>query len=331
MPAFLGGPGSDGVAAVKARPQADPGGVCLDGSPRRPRPSPQKGRVEGPEKPGGALPGAKREGCPVRAARRSTGRSMQWGRSPALPSRGAGSRAAGTGGGRSMADAMERRGPARRKAGGCAAVFDCARQGARPAALARRRVRDRRARPRTSPGRPRTRPSRDSAGAKGWSQDATLLPVSALCGEDFPLTLHDIAAHLSDLRVSYSTLYGLFTRSRDSIPSQRRGQTLYFPKRAVELFRSLLRRSRARRRSRRFQPPPPHQLNLTQLAAELGCCHQTARRYVEDLKIATVRQGCQVLVPKEVVPRLRAFQVLRGREFRAQRRVDARTSQRRGL
>ena len=47
--------------AVQARPQADPAGVCLDGSPRRSRHSPQKRRAEGLAETGGAHPGARRE------------------------------------------------------------------------------------------------------------------------------------------------------------------------------------------------------------------------------------------------------------------------------
>ena len=60
MPAFLADRGSGGWRAVQARPQADPAGVCLDGSPRRSRPSPQKG---GPKdlRRQGAHPGARRE------------------------------------------------------------------------------------------------------------------------------------------------------------------------------------------------------------------------------------------------------------------------------
>jgi hypothetical protein len=87
---------------------------------------------------------------------------------------GSGSRAAGTGGGRSMARAMERRRPAWRKAGNCTAAFDCALGGARPGALARRRVRDRTGIPagrsprrwREEPGR---RPERRRTRTAGFS------------------------------------------------------------------------------------------------------------------------------------------------------------------
>jgi hypothetical protein len=81
--------GLERVGAVKARPQAHPEG-CLDGSPRRPRPSPQKGRAEEPEEIGGASTGVEAEevgsGKPCKQVRKLN----QGGSSPALPRRGAG-------------------------------------------------------------------------------------------------------------------------------------------------------------------------------------------------------------------------------------------------